>query len=85
MKYYSIDNIVLIAYSEEFNYMATLMPSTGVLKGGVADANILLLELTGSSNEIDPKTFQEFISKPENSADAAEIALYWRTVENTEL
>lgn len=83
MKYYSLDNIVLIAYSQELNYIATLMPSIGVLKGGVADENILLLELTGSSNEIDPKTFQEFIAKPENSADAAQISLYWKTVENT--
>lgn len=83
MKYYSIDNIVLIAYSEEFNYIATLMPSIGILKSGASDANILLLELTTSSNEIDPKTFQEFIAKPVNSIDAGEIAIYWKTVENT--
>ena len=83
MNYYSIDNIVLVAYSKELNYMATLMPSIGILKSGTADENILLLGLVIPCNEVDPKTFQEFIAKPANSMDAEQIAIYYKTVENT--
>jgi len=83
MKYYSIDNIVLVAYSKELNYMATLMPSIGRLKSGAADENILLLGLIRPSDTVDPKTFQEFIVKPSNSMDAEQIAIYYKTVENT--
>lgn len=83
MEYYSIENIVLVAYSEELNYMATLMPGIGKLTSGVADGNTLLLELLKNCNTTDPKTFQEFIVKPVNSTDAEEIVTYYKILENT--
>ena len=82
MQYYSIENYILVAYSKEFNYVATLMPSIGVLRSGKADENTLVLGLIIPINEVDPKTFQEFIAKPENSKDAEEITTYWKTIEN---
>lgn len=83
MDYYSIENVILVAHSKELNYIATLIPSTGKLTSGVADGNTLLRELLKNCNTTDPKTFQEFIAKPENSTDAEEIATYYKILENT--
>ena len=83
MEYYSIENVILVAHSEELNYIATLIPSTGKLTSGPADGNTLVRELIKNCNGTDPKTFQEFIAKPANSMDAEEIATYWKIVENT--
>ena len=83
MKYYSIENVILVAHCKECNYIATLIPSTGKLTGGPADGNTLLRELTKNCTETDPKTFQEFIAKPVNSMEAEEIVVYYKTLENT--
>ena len=83
MKYYSIDNTILVAYCQEFDYIATLIPSTGKLTSGTAEGNTLLRELMMNCNTTDPKTFQEFIAKPINSTDAEQVATYWKIVENT--
>jgi hypothetical protein len=83
MDYYSIENVILVAHSEELNYIATLIPSTGKLTSGAADGNTLLQGLIKNCNGTDPKTFQEFIAKPANSTDAEEIVAYYKTLENT--
>ncbi len=82
MNYYSIENVILVAHSEELNYIATLIPSTGKLTGGVADGNTLLRELIKNGNKTDPKTFQEFIAKPVNSVAAEAIVHYYKTLEH---
>ena len=83
MDYYSIENAILVAHSEELNYIATLILSTGKLTSGAADENNLVRELIKNCNGTDPKTFQEFIAKPVNSMDAEEIVAYYKTLENT--
>ena len=44
----------------------------------------LLVKLTENCNEIDRKSFEEFISKPKNSSEAKEMVAYYLTLENDE-
>lgn len=84
MKYYSIDNVILVAYCKDLNYISTQKPGIGNLSGGAADKNPLLVKLTENCNEIDRKSFEEFISKPKNSSEAKEMVAYYLTLENDE-
>ena len=48
MKYYSIQNIILLAICAELDYIGMLIPSTGVLTTGTLTGDKLMCDLTDS-------------------------------------
>ena len=86
MKYYSIQNIILLAICVELDYIGMLIPSTGVLTTGTVTDDKLMCDLTDSEivQKIDHHSFEAHIVTPKDSDSANRLGTYYKIIENSE-
>ena len=85
MKYYSIQNIILLAICVELDYIGMLVPSTGTLTTGTVTGDTLMCDLTGSetTQKIDHHTFEAHLTVPSDSHSAKQLETYYKVIENS--
>tara|TARA_R110002020_G_scaffold165581_1_gene353054 strand:- start:5442 stop:5708 length:267 start_codon:yes stop_codon:yes gene_type:complete len=86
MKYYSIQDIVLLAICVELDYIGMLVPGTGVLTTGTVTDDKLMCDLTTSqiAKKIDHHTFEAHIVVPTDSDSSDRLGTYYKVIENSE-
>ena len=85
MKYYSIQNIILLAICVELDYIGMLVPGPGVLTTGTVTGDKLTCDLTASevAQKIDHLTFEAYLTVPTNSCSAKQLETYYKVIENS--
>ena len=85
MKYYSIQNIILLAICVELDYVGMLVPGTGVLTTGTVAGDKLMCDLTASeiTQKIDHHTFEAHLAVPTDSCSAKQLGTYYKVIENS--
>ena len=85
MKYYSIQNIILLAICVELDYIGMLVPGTGVLTTGTVTGDKLMCDLTASEivQKTDHHTFESHLAVPTNSYSAKQLETYYKVIENS--
>ena len=83
MKYYSIQNIILLAICVELDYIGMLVPGTGVLTTGTVSGDKLMCDLTDKiAQQIDHHSFEAHLAVPTNSCSAKQLGTYYKVTEN---
>lgn len=83
MKYYSIQNVFLVAISVKLGYIATL--TNGILKSMTFKNESLLAELcVDIGDEIQASVFESLMTTSSSSKEAEELVIYFKTKENTQ-
>ena len=85
MKYYSIQNIILLAICVELDYIGMLVPGTGVLTTGTVTGDKLMCDLIASEivQKTDYHTFESHLAVPTNSRSAKQLETYYKVIENS--
>ena len=85
MKYYSIQNIILLAICVELDYVGMLVPGTGVLTTGTVTGDKLMCDLTISEivQKTDHHTFESHLAVPTNSYSTKQLETYYKVIENS--
>ena len=86
MKYYSIENIILLAISIDLDYIGMLTPVDGKLRTGTVSGDKLMMDLAmineATSNKIDHHTFEAHIATPTTSYSSEQLGTYYKVLEN---
>ena len=85
MKYYSIQNIILLAVCADLDYIGMLIPTTGTLTTGTVTGDKLMCDLTinESIQKIDHHTFEAHLAVPTDSDSAKQLGTYYKVIENS--
>jgi len=85
MKYYSIQNIILLAICVELDYIGMLVPGTGTLTTGTVSEDKLMCNLTASeiAQKLDHHTFEAHLAVPTDSCSAKQLETYYKVIENS--
>ena len=85
MKYYSIQNILLLAICVELDYVGMLVPGTGTLTTGTVTGDKLMCDLTDSEivQKIDHHSFEAHLVTPVDSDSANRLGTYYKVIENS--
>ena len=85
MKYYSIQNIILLAICVELDYVGMLVPGTGTLTTGTVTGDKLMCDLTISeiAQKTDHHTFESHLAVPTDSCSAKQLETYYKAIENS--
>ena len=85
MKYYSIQNIILLAICVELDYIGMLVIGTGVLNTGTINGDKLMCDLTDSEivQKTDHHTFESHLAVPTDSCSAKQLETYYKVIENS--
>ena len=82
LKYYSIQNVFLVAVCVNLGYIATL--TNGKIKSMAFDNESLLAELcVDMGDEIQATVFESLMETASNSKEAEELVSYFKVKENS--
>ena len=79
MKYYSIQNLFLVAIHDEYDYIATL--SSGYLNSSSLQHNTLLRKIAEiEGQQINSSQFESLINLPTSVESATELTTYYKVI-----
>jgi len=85
MKYYSIQNIILLAVCAELDYIGMLVLETGTLTTGTVSNDRLMCNLIASENvqKLDYHEFEAHLTVPTDSCSAKQLGTYYKVIESS--